>query len=177
MTEHGRILHLGIRLNPTRLRTRPSVRSEYAWDNSIVNVYGRVEGTVSFDNAENGNELFKSFYPNGENLPNYFSIVKKNMIKRVVRMSAIDLGNIVINNSNDPLCDTKYADIWTRVHVTSKPHGLKDDIFYVTKMEIPINNPLKTKLTLSDKESLISSVDSVKGATYSGATNYHLTTS
>lgn len=142
--------------------------TDYCYNSAAIKQYGRVEGIANFENCETPYELFTSFYP--DNSDNYFeTTAKPKFIKRVINVNALGINTKIQNSSNDPLCDTEYFDIWTKVHVTSIPHGIRDEVFYTTGIDIPIPNPYDQSLTLSNAAELISRTKEARGSLYTGS--------
>ena len=121
----------------------------YLDDKLLQDKYGIIEACVDFNDAENPTVLLN-------NAKEWFSDLRKSIIDSVIEVSIVDLGDsLTPSASDDPYCDSKYIDLWTRVYVTAKPFGLQNEEYYVTQISIPLDDPAGTELTLTSKNKLL----------------------
>lgn len=121
----------------------------YLDDKLLQYKYGIIEACVDFNDAENPTVLLN-------NAKEWFSDLRKSIIDSVIEVSIVDLGDsLTPSASDDPYCDSKYIDLWTRVYVTAKPFGLQNEEYYVTQISIPLDDPAGTELTLTSKNKLL----------------------
>lgn len=121
----------------------------YYYDDDLISKYGVIQACVDFDQVKTPMKLLEETYK-------WFKNVKKSLLKEIVNVEAIFLAkHITPSISSDPLCDGKYVDLWTKVYVTSEPFDLHDEIYYVTAMDIPLDNPAGTTVTLTSKNELL----------------------
>lgn len=121
----------------------------YYYDDELMSKYGIIEACVDFDQVKTPMKLLEETYK-------WFRNVKKSLLKEIVNVEAVILArHITPSISSDPFCDGKYVDLWTKVYVTSEPFDLHDEIYYVTAMDIPLDNPAGTTVTLTSKNELL----------------------
>ena len=121
----------------------------YLDDKLLQYKYGIIEACVDFNDAENPTVLLN-------NAKEWFSDLRKSIIDSVIEVSIVDLGDsLTPSASDDPYCDSKYIDLWTRVYVTAKPFGLQNEEYYVTQISIPLDDPAGTEITLTSKNKLL----------------------
>lgn len=142
----------------------PHLDTPYYYDDELMSKYGIIEACVDFENVKTPMKLLDETYK-------WFKNVKKNLVKEIVNVEAVILArHMTPSISSDPLCDGKYVDLWTKVYVTSEPFDLHDEIYYVTAMDIPLDNPAGTTVTLTSKNELLtdSKIDNGLISGYSG---------
>lgn len=119
---------------------------------SLIRYYGIIEAAVSFENALTPTKLYNSANA-------WFENIKENIVKRTITMSLLDLEGAVTTSDPDPYTDPEYIDIWTKVEAEIPQFGItsdKPEIYYVTALSIPLDDPLNTDVTLANKANVIS---------------------
>jgi len=101
-------------------------------DSEVINAYGRIEKTVTWDDVENANVLLQKARL-------YLSDLQFDNM--VLELSALDLHYLNVEYESVKMLD--------QIRVISRPHGL-DRLFPVTKLEIPLDSPEKTQFKLGD---------------------------
>lgn len=126
--------------------------TEYIQDDALTKQYGYVEAIVDFKSADTPLILH-------DMATKWFIDLRKELFNRTIEMSLVDLNQSIQCNSNDPLSDPEYIDIWTRIEATIPTFGITEnnpEIYYVMSLDIPLDDYLNTSVVLSNKNMLIS---------------------
>lgn len=141
----------------------PVQASPYIEDLSLIKKYGYVCAVVDFEDADTPQKL--------KNMSrDWFKNLKKEIIKQNIEMSLSNFSsNVIPPKSGDPLTDSEYVDIWTEVRAEIPELEMsKEEKYYVSSLNIPLDNPINTTITLMNKANLISenkiSAGDIKGA-------------
>lgn len=118
---------------------------DYVSDTVSVNTFGWIYKTVTWDDVENA-QILKD-----KGLKYLTDTQFDNL---VIQVNAIDLHLIDTNERAIRLSD--------KIRIVSKPHGLKDKYFRLTKQNIYLNNPDKNTITLGKEEHLSLSAKTVQ---------------
>ncbi len=153
---------------PTDAQGNPYV-SDSITDMDLEKQYGRVEGLVEFESANSPQILYNLSIE-------WFKNIKKKIVKSNIEISLAELGQKIQSNSENPLADPEYIDIWTQVYAEIPAFGITNDSpekYYVSEMSIPLDDYLNTQITLANKTNLIS--DSSVNANYMQGTSKNVT--
>ena len=140
---------------PTTKTFNVSYSSPYITDFDLVKQYGYIEATVDFPNALSPSQL-------KDQAEEWFSKIKKTIASQSIEISLSDLGdNTIIHELSDDklVTDPEYVDIWTVIRASIPQLGItKEDpeIYYVSSMDIPLDDYLNTQLGLVGRSSMIS---------------------
>lgn len=118
---------------------------DYISDTVAVNEFGWIYKTIVWDDVKNANTLKAK----GEK---YLSDTQFDSL--VIEVNAIDMHLIDLGETALRLSD--------KIRIVSKPHGLKDKYFRLTKQSIHLNNPDKNIMTLGKEEHLSLSARTVQ---------------
>lgn len=116
------------------IQTRWPERSRIMKNSRIFNDYGYIEKVVHFPAKKNPNDLRKR-------AKKYLRTHQFD--KMTISMNIMDLGMYGINQNGTSEIPFDLCDV---VHITAEPFGL-DGYFPITKMEIPLYNPIATSYT------------------------------
>ena len=135
---------------PTDAQGNPYV-SVSITDMDLEKQYGHVDGLVEFESANSPQILYNLSIE-------WFKNIKKKIVKNNIEISLAELGQKIQNNSENPLADPEYIDIWTQVYAEIPAFGITLDSpekYYVSEMTIPLDDYLNTQITLMNKANLI----------------------
>lgn len=164
-TNDGRSInvYLDTSLTANNKTYTPVQASPYIEDLSLIKKYGYVCAVVDFEDADTPQKL--------KNMSrDWFKNLKNEIIKQNIEISLSNFSsNVIPPKSGDPLTDTEYVDIWTEVRAEIPELEMsKEEKYYVSSLNIPLDNPINTTITLMNKANLISenkiSAGDIKGA-------------
>lgn len=164
-TDNGRSINISLTtsLTANNKTYTPVQASPYIEDLSLIKKYGYVCAVVDFEDADTPQKL--------KNMSrDWFKNLKKEIIKQNIEMSLSNFSsNVIPPKSGDPLTDSEYVDIWTEVRAEIPELEMsKEEKYYVSSLNIPLDNPINTTITLMNKANLISenkiSAGDIKGA-------------
>ena len=164
-TDDGRNvnIYLTTSLTANNKTYTPVQASPYIEDLSLIKKYGYVCAVVDFEDADTPQKL--------KNMSrDWFKNLKKEIIKQNIEISLSNFSsNVIPPKSGDPLTDSEYVDIWTEVRAEIPELEMsKEEKYYVSSLNIPLDNPINTTITLMNKANLISenkiSAGDIKGA-------------
>ena len=118
---------------------------DYVSDSIAVSNFGWIYKTVVWDNVTDAN-ILKS---KGEKY-----LTDSQFDNLVIEVNALDMHLIDNNEMSIRLSD--------KIRITSKPHGLKDKYFRLTKQTIYLNNPENNTITLGKEEHISLSAQTVQ---------------
>lgn len=137
---------------------------DYLVDINLIKQYGHVEAVVDFESADTPKKL-------REMGTKWFKDLKKQILNLNIEISLSNLNNHIEVQSDDPLADPEYIDIWTRIYASIPELGITEDDpekYFVSAMDIPLDDYLNTTLTLVNKKNMISdnviSAGDIKGS-------------
>lgn len=164
-TDNGRSINISLStsLTANNKTYTPVQASPYIEDLSLIKKYGYVCAVVDFEDADTPQKL-------KDMSRDWFKNLKKEIIKQNIEMSLSNFSsNVIPPKSEDPLTDSEYVDIWTEVRAEIPELEIsKEEKYYVSSLNIPLDNPINTTITLMNKANLISenkiSAGDIKGA-------------
>ena len=118
---------------------------DYVSDNIAVSNFGWIYKTVVWDNVTDAN-ILKS---KGEKY-----LTDSQFDNLIIEATALDMHLIDNNEMSIRLSD--------KIRIVSKPHGLKDKYFRLTKQTIYLNNPENNTITLGKEEHISLSAQTVQ---------------
>lgn len=121
-------------------------------DRSLIKKYGVVKAVVDFEGANTPRKLYNQ-------AQEWFRELKNKLISKSISITLSGLSKLVNNSHSDPLSDPEYIDIWTRVYATIPELGITEndpEIYYVSSLDIPLDDYLNTSITLINNADLIS---------------------
>ena len=121
-------------------------------DRSLIKKYGVVKAVVDFEGANTPRKLYNQ-------AQEWFRELKNKLISKSISITLSGLSKLVNNSHPDPLSDPEYIDIWTRVYATIPELGITEndpEIYYVSSLDIPLDDYLNTSITLINNADLIS---------------------
>lgn len=121
-------------------------------DRSLIKKYGVVKAVVDFEGANTPKKLYNQ-------AQEWFRELKNKLISKSISITLSGLSKLVNNSHSDPLSDPEYIDIWTRVYATIPELGITEndpEIYYVSSLDIPLDDYLNTSITLINNIDLIS---------------------
>lgn len=122
------------------------------FDRSLIKKYGVVKAVVDFEGANTPRKLYNQ-------AQEWFRELKNKLISKSISVTLSGLSKLVNNGHPDPLSDPEYIDIWTRVYATIPELGITEndpEIYYVSSLDIPLDDYLNTSITLINNADLIS---------------------
>lgn len=134
-------------------KNKNKIMSDILIDEELVKQYGYVMAVVDFEGADTPQALYNQSY-------DWFQDIKKKLIKQNIEISLSDLGqNVTIGNTNDPLADPEYVDIWTQIYAEIPMFDIDSDNperYFVSALSIPLDDYLNTSVTLINNANLMS---------------------
>lgn len=137
---------------------------DYLIDINLIKQYGYVEAVVDFESADTPKKL-------KEMGTKWFKDLKKQILNLNIEISLSNLNNHIEAQSSDSLADPEYIDIWTQIYASIPELGITEDDpekYFVSAMDIPLDDYLNTTLTLINKKNMISdnviSAGDIKGS-------------
>ena len=121
-------------------------------DRSLIKKYGVVKAVVDFEGANTPKKLYNQ-------AQEWFRELKNKLISKSISITLSGLSKLVNNSHPDPLSDPEYIDIWARVYATIPELGITEtdpEIYYVSSLDIPLDDYLNTSITLINNADLIS---------------------
>lgn len=164
-TNDGRSINISLStsLTANNKTYTPVQAGPYIEDLSLIKKYGYVCAVVDFEDADTPQKL--------KNMArDWFKNLKNEIIKQNIEISLSNFSsNVIPPKSGDPLTDTEYVDIWTEVRAEIPELEMsKEEKYYVSSLNIPLDDPINTTITLMNKANLISenkiSAGDIKGA-------------
>lgn len=138
--------------NPAKDKDGNLVTSIYLTDYSLTKQYGYVEAIVDFEGADTPQKLYNQAY-------NWFKDLKTKILKESIEITLFDLNKKIISKSSDPFSDPEYVDIWTQIYAVIPSFGINQndpERYFVSAMDIPLDDYINTKITLINNANLIS---------------------